>query len=179
MQGRKQKASRQALRGIGTATALSALSLFVVGCGTPSRSVSAVCHVWDTNGLQYHNQLAAMDAQMTNDPNWSSALTALLDIVAAPHNLSILYAQMANVAPEGNEPDFQAVSDFFEQAAKAESQEITDPLAAMGNGLLSSLEDAGSFTRTDDFLDQNCGIPGVSPPSGSTNPTTDSSGGTS
>jgi hypothetical protein len=135
--------------------AMFAISAVGLSACSPPRSVAAVCHVWDTQALALHNQYQAESDNVSAQ--------SLGDLFAAPANLGRLMGNMAAVAPVGIEADFQALQQAFSQIASSEGQAFTDPLAALGDGLVTSLAVSGSYDRVDSFLSANCGIPGSSP----------------
>jgi hypothetical protein len=127
-------------------------------CGGSTRSVAAVCHVWDTQGLALHEKYEAADtAEKTNGA--AGVLSVLASAVGAPNELAHLMTAMANVAPPESQPDFESVASAFKRLSESEGKAITDPLGAIAGDLVESAATSGSFERVDSFLATNCGIP--------------------
>ncbi|MGD0197235.1 MAG: hypothetical protein ABSC56_04935 [Solirubrobacteraceae bacterium] len=125
------------------------------------RSVEAVCHVWDTNGLALHNQLAQSGTNASSDP-----LAALGNLTGAAGQVGGLMSQMAAVAPSDVEPDFQELATAFNQLQSSEGSGLSDPLAALGSAVVTGFSVQGATNAVNQFLATNCGIPGASSSSG-------------
>jgi hypothetical protein len=133
-------------------------SLALLACGSSTRSVAAVCHVWDTEGLALHDKFDSA-AQGEQSKGTEGLLAGLASIVGAPSELSRLMSQMADVAPESAAPDFETVASSFKKLSESEGKALTDPLGALGGNLVTALAASGSFNRVNGFLSTNCGIP--------------------
>jgi hypothetical protein len=128
------------------------------GCGGSTRSVAAVCHVWDTQGLALHEKYEAVGkAEKTSGAR--GVLSVLASAIGAPNELAHLMTQMANVAPPESQPDFESVASGLKKIAESEGKAITDPLGAFAGNLVESASIAGSYTRVNTFILKNCGIP--------------------
>jgi hypothetical protein len=132
--------------------------LFLAACGGSSRSVAAVCNVWDTEGLALHEKFESANKSARGE-GAAGVLSALVSVIGAPNELARLMSQMAAVAPTSAEPDFEAVGTAFKKLSESEGKAFTDPLGALGGSLMESLAVSGSFTRVNGFLATNCGIP--------------------
>jgi hypothetical protein len=132
--------------------------LVLTSCGASPRSVAAVCHVWDTQGLSLHDRFEAANSAVRTSGT-SGLLSALASIVGAPNELSKLMAEMADVAPGNAEADFNSVSTAFKKLSESESESLTNPLAALGGNLIEGFAVSGSLSRVDAFLSTHCGIP--------------------
>lgn len=128
------------------------------GCGESTRSVAAVCHVWDTQGLALHEKYEAVNkAEKTSGA--AGVLSVLASAIGAPNELAHLMTAMANVAPPESQPDFETVAAAFKKLSESEGKAITDPLGAIAGDLVESAATSGSYERVDSFLATNCGIP--------------------
>lgn len=147
----------------GGAISLLALALAICsslyGCGGPGRSVAAVCHVWDTQGLALHDRFEAA-AQNERNHGAEGLLSGLASLIGAPNELSKLMSEMADVAPGSSAHDFESVASAFEKVSESESKSLTNPLSALAGNLVNGLAVSGSFVRVDEFLGAHCGIPG-------------------
>ena len=135
--------------------ALGATVLVLAGCGGDGRSAQAVCQVFATQGVALHNAYQ-MDANQVAKGN---PLPSLIDVIKLPNDMAGLMKQMDAVAPPAIEPDFQALSTYFDGLVKNEGQQLSDPIGALGQGLVSSIAVSGSYVRVDSFLQANCTIP--------------------
>lgn len=143
---------------LGPAVIALAVCASLFGCGDYTRSVAAVCRVWDARGLALHERYEAVaKAEKTNGT--AGVLSALASAIGAPNELAHLMTEMANVAPSESQPDFEAVASAFKKLSESEGKAITDPLGAIAGNLVESAATSGSYVRVDSFLAKNCGIP--------------------
>jgi hypothetical protein len=119
-----------------------------------TRSVAAVCHVWDTDGLALHNQFAQTGNNAASDPG-----DALGSLIGAPGEVGNLMSKMAGVAPSDVAPDFQALAEAMKQVSDGEGSDIGDPLAAIGTDLVAGFSTQQASQTVDTFLARYCGIP--------------------
>jgi hypothetical protein len=153
------KRPRRRSRLVLIAATLTSCVLFL-GCGSGStRSVAAVCHVWDTQGLALHEKYEAADKAAKAD-GAKGILSVLASAIGAPNELAHLMTQMADVAPPESQSDFETVASAFKKLSDSEGKAITDPLGAIAGDLVEPAATSGSFERVDSFLATNCGIPG-------------------
>jgi hypothetical protein len=147
----------------GQAISMLALALMICAslyaCGGPGRSVAAVCHVWDTQGLALHDRFEAA-AQNERSHGAEGLLSGLASLIGAPNELSRLMSEMADVAPESAARDFESVAGAFEKLSESESKSLTNPLSALAGNLVNGLAVSGSLVRVNEFLGAHCGIPG-------------------
>lgn len=128
------------------------------GCGGSTRSVAAVCHVWNTRGLALHEKYEAV-ASAEKTSGTAGVLSALASAIGAPNELAHLMTEMANVAPPESKPDFESVASAFRKLSESEGKAITNPLGAIAGAVVESAAASGSYERVDSFLTTNCGIP--------------------
>lgn len=140
---------RQRSRMQGGLVWLLLLVMLLSACGGQGRSVSAVCHVWDTQGLRlrqrYHEDLTGGDL-----------FRSLADVVTAPSALASLASNMAAVAPTSVEPSFSVVAKTLAAERADEPGVLTDPEVVLAKALLRSFEARRAFDQVDHFLSQNC-----------------------
>jgi hypothetical protein len=134
-------------------------SILITACSGSTRSIAAVCHVWDTDGLALHEKFEdAANGEKAGDAE--GMIAGLVSIVGAPNELSRLMSEMAGVAPSSAEPDFEAVASSFKKLSESEGKALTDPLHTLGANIIDAVAVSGSYRRVDAFLAKNCGIPG-------------------
>jgi len=150
---------------LGAFVALAGLALS--GCGGSSRSVAAVCHVWDTQGLALHDKYTR-DGQAAQGAGLTAALPPLADLIRAPNDLATLMTQMGDVAPEPIAPDFETIASSLHKLSDSEGSSISDPLGTLASNVVNGLAVNGSYERVDQFLAANCGIPGQTAPTKAT-----------
>lgn len=145
-------------RRIGAGLLALLLCAALESCGGPSRSVAAVCKVWDTEGLALHDKYVRAGEGAKRST--AGALGALISLIGAPSDLARLMRQMGQVAPSEVAPDFEAMADSLKKVSETEGDAITNPFGALAKNLVGSIAVAGSVERVNSFLGRNCGIPG-------------------
>lgn len=156
--------SSRAARFAMTLGLVAAAGAVIAACGGQAGSVppsaAAVCHVWDTDGLALHNEYQGEDNAYQGDPNDTNNLLSMVgSLLTFPTQIATLMTRMANVAPSPIKGDLQNLATIFNQESANEAKAITDPLGAIGSGVLGALEGSGSVTRVDQFLAAHCASP--------------------
>lgn len=144
-------------RRFGAALLTVVLCAVPASCGGASRSVTAVCEVWDKEGLALHDKYVRADEGAKRST--AGAIGALVSVIGAPNDLSRLMRQMGQVAPSEVAPDFEAMADSLKKVSETEGDAITNPFGALAKNLVGSIAVAGSAERVNSFLSRNCGIP--------------------
>lgn len=135
---------------LGVAAAVTALG----GCGGQDRSVQAYCSYFYGRGSQLRNQWIHADQTMKQDP-----LGAIAALLASPRDLAVFFHQLSLRAPDGISDDVQTLSDAFQNEANSMGSALSDPLGALGQGLLNGLTTLPAEERVNAFTSQNCGPP--------------------
>jgi hypothetical protein len=129
----------------------------LTACSSNPRSAAAVCHVWTTQAVPLHDQYA-------KDSSAGLSLASIIDLVGVPDQLANLMGSMGAVAPEPIEGDFQILQSAFQKEASSMGQAVTDPLGALVGGVVNGLSTAGSYTRVNQYIEDNCTGPGTGHP---------------
>lgn len=145
------KANRRRVPGSGRRPLLIPLLLVALlgACGAQARSVAAVCHVWNTQGL-------ALRQRYHDDVSGAHLLRSLADVVTAPSALASLTSNMAAAAPPSAEPSFTTVSKTIAAEKADEPGVVTDPELLLAKTLLRSFEARDAFQQVDNFLTNHC-----------------------
>lgn len=131
-------------------------ALVLSGCGGTERSAQAVCHVFDTQAVALHDAYQQDAAQVSK----GNPLPTFIDVIKLPNDMAVLMHQMDKVAPDPIESDFASLASYFEDLSKNQGKELSDPVGALGQGLVSAIGISGSYARVDSFLAANCHLPG-------------------
>lgn len=137
---------------IGAALILGGLLL--AGC-SGTRSAAAVCQVFATDGVAFHNHYE-QEAKTTNQ---SSALGTLADVMVAPSRIAVLMDKMDAVAPSDIEPAFKVVADTFHTAAKNQGSAALNPIGSLFSDLSLGLGSHQAFSEVDAYLADHCPRP--------------------
>lgn len=131
----------------------AALSLIagVTACAAP-RSLEAYCGVIEEHKDRYLGAMSEVNAAA--DP-----LSGLAGMVSALGDLSRMWEEAADAAPEEIRTDVEAVRDAWAEQFDAAEQMADNPLAGLAAGLVSGLANAGAVQRVDEYTALNC--PGV------------------
>lgn len=132
-----------------SATALAIGAGLLAGCGGSGRSTAAVCRVWNS-------QAGALHAKYLRDARGKRGLRLLLDLVAAPGQVTSLMDNMAAAAPMSVEPSFHAVAVALHKQASSLGDSVTNPVAAAINGAVTGLAISGPVSQVDAYLKANC-----------------------
>ena len=148
---RKRNARLVRLASGGLLSCLLISGIAFAGCGGSGRSAQAVCDVWDTQAvpLGEHYQQEAKSKQFS--------LQDLAGVVTLPSTLANLMANLAAVAPEPIEGDFQQLQQAFQKEESSVGHAASDPLGAIASGIVSGLEAVGAYKQVNTYLRTNCG----------------------
>ena len=84
------------------------------------------------------------------------ALTGLAGGVAAIGDLTQMWDELADVAPEEISADVAKVRDSYADGLAASKNSMSDPLGAIGSQLIGGMLASGSMSRVDAWTRQNC-----------------------
>lgn len=152
--GRSLRSSRFGSDGQGTgprSAAVILVTLMCVGLGACSapRSVEAYCDVVAEHKERYVTAMSNVNS--TDDP-----LSGLAGTVSALGDLSRMWEEAADVAPDDIRSDVEAVRDGWAQQFEAAEKMISDPLGGIAGSILGGLANAGSMARVDQYTTANC-----------------------
>jgi hypothetical protein len=130
------------------------LALLIGGCGGQERSVQAYCSYFYGEGSQLRNRWISADQTMKQNP-----LNAIATLLASPHDLAVFFHHLAERAPDSIADDVQTMSDAFQKESDTMGSALSDPLGALGQGLVNGLTTLPAEERVNAFTQQNCGPP--------------------
>jgi hypothetical protein len=84
------------------------------------------------------------------------ALTGLAGGVAAIGDLTQMWDELADVAPEEISADVAKVRDSYADGLAASKNSMSDPLGAIGSQLIGGMLASGSMSSVDAWTRQNC-----------------------
>ena len=141
-------------RSTALALALVLAGAGLVSCGS-TRSVEAYCAAMEKHKARY---LQAMDQANTqvSGGDLGGSLSGLAGGVAAIGDLSQMWDELADVAPEEISADVAKVRDSYADGLAASKNSMSDPLGAIGSQLIGGMLASGSMSRVDAWTRQNC-----------------------
>ncbi|HEV7493341.1 hypothetical protein [Baekduia sp.] len=134
------------------ATGVSALALSACA-RSEDRSPEAYCRAFYSKAAPIRQSYMDADANMKADP-----LTGILKLLQAPGDLESIFDSMVDHAPDEIKSDTVQVRDSFKKLADTEGEALSNPLLAMGKGLINSMTSAGAFQRVDTYLTAHCPV---------------------
>jgi len=137
-----------------TALIVTASSVALAACGSPTRSVASYCSYFYGEGSQLRNRWIQSDNKAGHNPfsALSSVFSALPEAASFFHELSLR-------APESIAPDVQILAEAFKRIPEQAGAAATNPLGALAGGLVNGLGASGSEQRVNAFTLQHCGAP--------------------
>lgn len=149
--------SRSGVRRVGGACAaalsVAGMSLGLSACSS-GRSVAAYCRTFYATATKIRAQYTAVTKEIPSDP--FAAIGSLLD---SPNVLAQFFTRLEQVAPTTIEPAVATLQKSFARESTVEGQAVTNPLAALGDGLLNGLSSMGAYTQVTHWTTSNCGPP--------------------
>ena len=144
---------------------LVSLSVFVVvavvpaGCGGEStRSTEAFCATMRSEKARILDQFNSTVAAGENSGDeFLGVISGLGASLQALGELRTYFAKLSKVAPAEIQTEVEIVADSFEKQLDAASKAVSDPLAALSEGLMSGLTTSGQLNTVDSFARENCG----------------------
>jgi hypothetical protein len=151
------RSGRKRTPGVRCTAALCSLAIVAVAC-KPGRSVNAFCATFRTEATRLHDKYqAAVDKAGSSDPI-GGFIGALGSALQSQGDLTVMFQRLDDVAPEDIEPDVAAMRDAFRTQAEATRNVGTDPLGALGAGLITGLQSYGSQQQVDAYLRSHCDL---------------------
>ncbi|MEZ0579856.1 hypothetical protein [Nocardioides sp. MH1] len=123
----------------------------VAGCDD-GRSTDAFC---DTLNKHKDRYLTSMDAA-SGAIDDGDALAGLVQAASAIGDISQMWTELAEVAPEEIRVDTEAVRDQWKKQDELAGQAAGDPLAGFASAMVGWFEISGPLDRVDKFATDNC-----------------------
>ena len=117
-------------------------------CG-PTRSIDAYCGVMEKHKDRF---VTATNQAMNN----SNVFESSVQMVSAMGDLSAMFDEAAEVAPEEIAPDVERVAEYWSTQQATAEQMVTDPFAGLAGALTGGMMNSGSLMRVDDYTAANC-----------------------
>ena len=136
------------------ALALVVAGAGLVACGS-TRSVEAYCTAMEKHKARYLQAMGQANSEISGG-DVGGALTGLAGGVAAIGDLSQMWDELADVAPEEISADVAKVRDSYADGLAASKNSMSDPLGAIGSQLIGGMLASGSMSRVDAWTRQNC-----------------------
>lgn len=133
--------------------ALLTLTVGLAACGGPERSAEAYCRAFYETAAPLRADYEEADENAEEDP-----LGAIATILRSPGDLKVMLSKMAEHAPDEVKADTEAARDALEDQQDAIGDVFSDPLGAIGGGLIAGLTSSGSFSRIDAYLGEHCPV---------------------
>jgi len=138
---------------------LSIVLLAAIGCGSsPQRSAAGFCRTFKTEAVRLHDKYEAR-AKFASTAQPLVGLVSMVGTLAeAQGDLVTMLVRLDKVAPDSIEPDVAAAHDALKKQADHTGQALTNPLAALGEGVVNALTSAGSFQQVNTYIKDNCDL---------------------
>jgi len=124
------------------------LSIFPIHGYVESRPSKA--NFCKTYLAEKHGYLARY-GRTTGDP-----LQDLTNGIGAMSSWVPMFDRLARVAPDEIRSDVEHIRDSLKEQQQVAGEAVTDPLGALGRGLVSGLMTMDSWERVGSYVDQNC-----------------------
>lgn len=138
---------------------LLALQLMTSGCfGQGSaRSEQAFCDTFKDRAIALHTKYVNADKSIQTGGT-AGALTGLVTLVQSTSDLVVMFDALDKVAPDDIEPDVAQVLDSLKQSEENNNSALSDPLKALGSGLVIALQSGGAFNNVNSYITQHCDL---------------------
>jgi hypothetical protein len=134
------------------ATLLVALALDACG-GSSERSPEAYCRAFYETAAPIRESYVEAGEEVETDP-----LGAIVTLLGSPGDLTVIFDSMSKHAPDEIQADTEAARDALEEEQESLGEEFSDPLGAIGAGVIAGLTSPGSFSRVDAYLNEHCPV---------------------
>jgi hypothetical protein len=132
------------------ATTCVAVAAVTSGCGE-DRSAEAYCRAFYAKAAPIRQSYVDQNQRVESDPFGS-----MIKLLQAPGDLASIFDSMVDHAPDEIKSDTVIVRDSFKQMQDTMGKAVSNPLEAMGAGLVSSLSSGGALERVDAYLSAHC-----------------------
>jgi hypothetical protein len=134
------------------AMVLPVLGLAACGAGS-DRSPEAYCRAFYGSAAPIRQSYVEAGEEVESDP-----LKAVVTLLGSPGDLTVIFDSMAEHAPDEIRADTEAARDALKKEQDALGDEFSDPLGALGAGVIAGLTSSGSFSRVDSYLNEHCPV---------------------
>lgn len=142
------------LRHLAIATAATfTLAISLAACGGATRSPEAYCRAFYETATPIREHYVEVDEEVEEDP-----LSALATLLSTPGDLTVIFDRMAEHAPDEIKADTEEARDALKKQQESLGEAISDPLGAIGSGVIAGLTSSGSFSRVNDYLQEHCPV---------------------
>lgn len=136
------------------AVAVALPILVLASCGAGSdRSPEAYCRAFYETAAPIRQSYVEAGEEVESDP-----LKAIVTLIGSPGDLTVIFDHMASHAPDEIRSDTEAARDALKKEQDALGEELSNPLGALGAGVIAGLTSSGSFSRVDTYLDDHCPV---------------------
>lgn len=130
-----------------------ALAISLTACGGSTRSPEAYCRAFYETAAPIREHYVEADKEVEKDP-----LSALVTLLGAPGDLTVIFDRMAEHAPGEIKADTEEARDSLKKQQESLGEALSNPLGAIGSGLIAGLTSSGSFTRVGNYLQEHCPV---------------------
>ncbi len=128
--------------------------LTFAACGSSSdRSPEAYCRAFYETAAPIRQSYVEAGEEVESDP-----LNAIITLIGSPGDLTVIFDNMAKHAPDEIQADTEAARDALKKEQDALGDELSNPLGALGAGVIAGLTSSGSFSRVDSYLNEHCPV---------------------
>jgi hypothetical protein len=141
---------------IGFAATFVLMTVFtavLTGCGGSERSPEAYCKAFYETAAPIRETYVEADENVEDDP-----IGSIATVLQAPGDMVVIFSHMSEHAPDEIRSDTEAAQHSLEDQQDSLGDALSDPLGALGSGLVNGLTSAGSFSRVDAYLNQHCPV---------------------
>ncbi|NND02619.1 MAG: hypothetical protein HKN91_07515 [Acidimicrobiia bacterium] len=149
------KKSFKVLMSVATASAV-----LMSSCGG-GRSVDAFCSTLENEQERILEQLETNQANAQDlsaqGNDLAAAFTSLAGVGVALGDLATYFKSLSAVAPAEIQDDVEVVAEEYDKQLDDAGSAASNPLGAIGSGIVSGFKTAGPLQRVDSFARENCG----------------------
>jgi hypothetical protein len=133
-----------------------ALTSACFGMGS-QRSVGAFCKTFKDQAITLHTKYENADKSIQSG-GAAGTLTGIVTLVQSTGDMVVMFSALDKVAPDDIEPSVAQVLDAFKQAEDNNKNAFSNPLGAMGSGLIIALQSGGAYSNVDHYISQHCDL---------------------
>ncbi|MBJ7330457.1 MAG: hypothetical protein JHC95_11215 [Solirubrobacteraceae bacterium] len=131
---------------------MPALVFSLAACGD-ERSPEAYCRAFYEHAAPIRRGYVDAGNNAKSNP-----IEAIATILASPGDLVTIFDAMVDHAPDEIQSDTEEVRDSFKRAQEHLGEAASNPLGALGAGLIGSMTSAGASRRVDAYLNEHCPV---------------------
>lgn len=133
--------------------ATAGLVASLAACGGPERSAQAYCRAFYETAAPIRDSYVEANEEIEEDP-----LSAIVTLLGSPGDLVVIFDSMAKHAPDEIRADTETARDALKDQQDSLGDVLSDPLGAIGSGVVAGLTSSGSFARVDGYLAEHCPV---------------------